>query len=76
MTHSPYEPHAASPHEAGPMVRVRRAEGYSMPPGPSRRFDRRHFRRQAIMAYVFVGGLVFVAVYIIGWDRGWWAFQL
>ena len=72
MSNNPYEPHAASHLEAGPMVRVRRAEGYSMPPGPSRRFDRRHFLRQSLMAYLFVGIAIFVAVYFIGSDCGWW----
>ncbi len=72
MTSNPFEPQPASPHEAGPMVRIRRAEGYSMPPGPSRHFDRRHFRRQDRMTWLFLAMLVVPAVYCLGWDRGWW----
>jgi len=72
VSNNPYEPQAASPHEAGPMVRVRRAEGYSMPPGPSRRFDRGHFRRQDVMTWLFLALLVVPVLYFLGWDRGWW----
>jgi hypothetical protein len=71
MTNNPYEPQPGSPFEAGPLVRVRRAEGYSFPPGPGHRFDKKHFRRQALMAYLFVGGVIFVAAYIVAGDLGW-----
>lgn len=66
-----HEPRTGTPQEVGPMVRVRRAEGYYVPPGPTRRFDVAHFRRQAWIAYLFIGGLVFVGLWILAWDLGW-----
>lgn len=72
MTQNPYEPQPPPPFDAGPAVRTRRAEGYSFPPGPSRRFDRRHFRRQDVMTWFFLGLLIGPLVYLIGWDAGWW----
>ncbi|MCC7062297.1 MAG: hypothetical protein IT456_05795 [Planctomycetes bacterium] len=72
MTNNPYEPQPASPHEAGPAVRVRRAEGYNFPPGPGRHYDRKHFLRQAWLSRLFVAMLIVPVLYFLGWDRGWW----
>ena len=77
MVDNPYDPQAASPHEAGPRMLLRRGNNYRLPPmGNGRHYDRAHFRRQGWIATLLVVLLFVVpAVGAIGWDLGWWGRQ-
>lgn len=55
MVDNPFEAQRGNPHEAGPAIRVRRGEGYNLPPiGPARRFDLQHHRRQDWIGVVLI----------------------
>jgi len=73
MDHLPFEPHPSGPFEFGPMVRLRRGEGYWLPPAFGvRHCDGRHFRDQDNLGWMFVLGMVALAIHFLGRDFGWW----